>query len=347
MQMNVMKNNSLFPALWLWLFLSVGLFPLFTSCTKEVEFKDKESHPRLVLNGIVTAGDSIRFNVGKSVFFLDGVMDVSTPEGTEVQLFVNGSRQDGLVVTDDTLYDYSVGYNDTYRHMIVKRFTSGYVAQRGDKVRVTVSAPGFETIEAECEVKQDEPQAEVSYVMADSMISSYLDYDSTYYYSYKLDVRLKLTDSSPGNRDCFLIRMNPTYGKMTGKAYWSAFCDSDDPIIGGKSVISDWIGMELNSYVLFNDELFDGKSYTIRLSVSVFGQAMPGTNVSDLNLELLHLNGDLYQYYKTNGGEQELWTSLFYEPVQTHNNIKNGYGIWGSAAVQQIPFRLIIETPAP
>ena len=317
---------------------------LWVSCTKEVEFKDKETAPRLVLNGMICSGDSICFKVSRSVFFLDPVVDYSAPEGVTAQLYVNGNQIGGLQVSDDTLYNDISYFNGQMHSMIYKIFTSSYVAKLGDRVRVVVSAPGYETVEAECEVAQYNPQVEVSYVVKDSFQEASMYGDSTIYFNCDLEVQLKVTDPTPGTMDFYVLRMNPNGGEMGDNTGWSAYLDSDDPVFGGGSVISNWLDLDLGGYysLMFDDRLFDGKSYTIRMRMYVYGNFKEGEDVADMNLELLHLSRDLYQYYSTYCEEQEDWLNFFYEPVQTHNNVKNGYGVLGSASVERIPIRLKI-----
>ena len=317
---------------------------LWFSCTMEVEFKDKETAPRLVLNGMISSGDSICFKVSRSIFFLDPVFDNTAPEGVAAQLYVNGNLVSGLNMSDDTVYNDSYAINGRRRFLVNKLFSSSYVAQQGDRVRVVVSAPGYETVEAECVVAQYNPQVEVSYVVKDSFQEAAMYGDSTIYFNCDLEVQLKVTDPTPGTMDFYVLRMNPNGGEMGDNTGWNAYLESDDPIFGGGSVVSNWLDLDLGGYysLMFDDRLFDGKSYTIRLKMSVYGNFKEGEDVADMNLELLHLSRDLYQYYSTYCEEQEDWLNFFYEPVQTHNNVKNGYGVLGSASVQGIPIRLKI-----
>lgn len=321
------------------------------ACTKEVEFRDKETDPRLVINCVVTAGEPVCFSVGKSVFFLSDVTNTSAPEGLAVTLLVNGSEIYGLTVEDDTI-GYTNGsayhYSEDGQPIIHKLFRSAYVAKEGDEVRVKASAPGFEPAEGSCILQPFQTQFDLQHNITSLHIDSTSSYyDSVCWVDAEIAVKVRLTDPHPGVRDYYLLQIQPKsqtlregsydHGKYLPSIYWNIYAYSDDPVFqqmrsplesepGGESALSD--------RALFTDLLFDGKEYTLNLTLKFHGFLDDSLNDVDFDIEISQLDRNLYQYYctcRTNGGMMGDLEYFFSEPVQTFSNISQGYGIIGSA----------------
>lgn len=321
----------------LFLFAAVSFF----SCTKEVEFNSKHVDPKLVLNAFVYNGEYISFTVSKSVFFLDYLYDASTPDGVNAKLKVNGVEVGGLVVSDDTVYTGSYyehkGEWDEF-YFIRKKYTSNYKAQSNDKVEIIVSAPGYETVWSECVVLDDGLLIEANYTITDSFKNKAYSVNGDsdiFFLHYVIDLRVKITDLNPGQKDYYILDYNSSYEALGLETGWNAYVDSDDPLFG---VTSSFIGEfdivdieGLDKFFIFDDKLFDGKSYTFRANVNIYGNFKKGEDLIDMDLNILRLDENLYKYYNTYSEEQDIWMTFLYEPIQTYTNVNNGYGITGSA----------------
>ena len=322
-------------------FMGLCLFcVLLSSCRKDVEFKGEESDPRIVLNAFLFCGDTISFKVSKSVFFLESNFDASAPEGLNVKLFVNDMEISGLHVANDTMFtnSYYVENGEVKNGFYIsKLFSSNRVLQEGDVVRIVASAPGFETVEAVNRIVGDGALVSANCSMTDSFVQTRI-YDTMIFNGhYTFDLQLNLTDVSP-EKDYYMLRLTPGSGWLGDNTDWWANLYSEDPAFGKISIIQDWIGLDLfdGANFVFDDGLFNGKSYTISMEISMSGSFTEGEDEVDFDVELLHLDNDMYRYYSTYSERQDPIMSFFYEPIQTHSNVKNGYGIVGSVSAQKV-----------
>ncbi len=105
-----------------------------------------------------------------------------------------------------------------------------------------------------------------------------------------------------------------------------------DPLI--KPNEDDLFSYTENQFMVFNDDLIDGKSYTLKV-VLIYGcgedylEQMDTTKgeFCSCNIELRTISKDLYLYYRS--VDDFYWNdgSLFAEPVQIYSNVDNGLGI--------------------
>ncbi len=92
--------------------------------------------------------------------------------------------------------------------------------------------------------------------------------------------------------------------------------------------------IDFSSFALFKDELFNGKEYT--LSLEVFPSRWGSTqNVVGLIIEAHHFSRDAYLYLSSLARSYYSDGNPFAEPIIVHQNIKNGYGIFGLANVNK------------
>lgn len=80
--------------------------------------------------------------------------------------------------------------------------------------------------------------------------------------------------------------------------------------------------------LLFNDNSFNGDEVTLR----VFDNFSSSTNIK-LQLELFSLTEESFLFYQTYQRYYDTRGDLFSEPVIVYDNIENGHGIFGLAAV--------------
>ncbi len=103
---------------------------------------------------------------------------------------------------------------------------------------------------------------------------------------------------------------------------------------------------ENNPYMIFSDELINGKKYSINISVLLpkgqldkYKNPVPIYAIDperrELHLELMHITKDYFYYLRSEETymNQEL---LFSEPVQIYTNIKGGAGLIGAFSI--LPF---------
>ena len=76
-----MKTNKIFP------FLLLGA-AFFQGCEQIVDLDSLKPDPKLVLNGVVKAGEPVRANLSRTWFYTDGKPNLTIP-GADVKLYVN------------------------------------------------------------------------------------------------------------------------------------------------------------------------------------------------------------------------------------------------------------------
>ncbi|MBQ8956922.1 MAG: DUF4249 family protein [Bacteroidales bacterium] len=156
----------------------------------------------MVVNCIAQPGEPIKAVVYKSDFVYDTITDYERPDGTQVFLYVNGESKGEMRLDSDT------SYYAHYLHPVVNWFfTSDYIPQIGDVIKIKVTASGFDDVEGGSEPLPNEPIARIAEVRmteCDSNMSSGHHYpipdtDSTYtvwYTNYRqhLTVTMEITD---------------------------------------------------------------------------------------------------------------------------------------------------------
>ncbi|MCL3779092.1 DUF4249 domain-containing protein [Prolixibacteraceae bacterium JC049] len=111
---------------------------------------------------------------------------------------------------------------------------------------------------------------------------------------------------------------------------------SEDPVLSHNSTEKEFLDdSPENDYLILSDELFNGKTYTLKYSFSLpyhlsQPEKVPGLIKYTVNTELRHISRELYLYYKTINIQDFYYENPFTEPVQIFSNVKNGAGVVGS-----------------
>jgi len=129
------------------------------------------------------------------------------------------------------------------------------------------------------------------------------------------EIKLSFNDPS-ATKDYYII-----YTQM-GNYINAASYDSDDPSIE-----------ELNNHLFLEDLTFNGKQKNISL---IFYNNFYENTPKTLKIYLMHVDEHYYKYAYSAYKQQIAGNSPFSEPVIAYNNIKNGYGIFGAAAISTI-----------
>lgn len=90
----------------------------------------------------------------------------------------------------------------------------------------------------------------------------------------------------------------------------------------------DLFGDSYDSEFIFSDETFNGREFQMNVDLDYYG----GNDY--VMVELTALTKETYRYLKSSNSQQLNQDNPFVEPTTVYNNIRNGYGITGGAAVQ-------------
>jgi len=105
---------------------------------------------------------------------------------------------------------------------------------------------------------------------------------------------------------------------------------STDPNLNwdnGSSSSGVFDDVPINIFHIFNDDLIDGKEYSLSFSYSL--SAYPEANNRTI-IYLQAITEDLHKYLKTYSAQYYYGDDFLLEPIQVYTNVKNGGGILGS-----------------
>lgn len=296
---------------------------LVYSCDKELDYKDLDFEPQIVLNGLIYQDSIIGINVArtKSILELDSVLPFL--ENARVKLYENDVFVEGLI------YDSLGTYHSTTR---TKANTS---------YRIEATANGMETATARFSFKSLSGYrlGNIDYQVHDTVLSIdgpvetdtnmffvVLEFDMLF--NDKADEENYYGFGSNGSFYSYMYEINYTDSGFTetkklhkdNSSYlrFSNYHDAEKyyPNDGGS-----YNGYELNSHI--TDQLFNGEEVNFGLFTSFY------TNIPDPTIEIalfsypydyvyFHKTG--YRYISTNGDP-------FSQPVNIYSNVENGLGI--------------------
>jgi len=119
---------------------------------------------------------------------------------------------------------------------------------------------------------------------------------------------------------------------------------TEDLIFQSRNKISPFENEEYLRSTLFNDELFDGKEYTLKINADQYVGIFVGKDPfnpdghffdiikKELFVDLQSLSYPYYMYLKTRESQSNLDGVMEYfgEPAQIYSNVKGGTGILGN-----------------
>ncbi|MDD3078293.1 MAG: DUF4249 domain-containing protein [Paludibacter sp.] len=330
-------------------FLPTFIISIFltTSCISEIEFDGDVQESLLVMNGFINPDSLIKVHLSKSKFFLQSDSDFPVVADATVTLFVNDQEKGILNYTSNGYYYYQ----------------STYIPQVGDKIKITASNSQFSTIESTTEIPSNPNILSVDTLNFKTNMDYIINYDYYnensepvkdtvgLYISEEGDLRIKFKDNIKLTNYYRIKTAVKNYfdNDSTAIIYTNGY--SDDMVFGGNEIEDIWDVSSYSQYNEFNDELFNGKEYTLKYHYSLYESIYTKktdveTNYYDysnpyyktetkipVKRELLvilqSISKDYYYYLKTrSASENEM--EFFSEPVQVYSNISNKIGIIGS-----------------
>ena len=333
---------------------------LFSACTKPLPFQGEYEEPKLVVNCIAQPGEPIKAVVYKSDFVYDTITDYTMPDGTQAFLYVNGESKGEMWLGSDT------SYYAHYLHPVVNWFfTSDYIPQIGDVVKISVTAPGFDEVEGSSDPLPNEPFG----CIADSRVTKWDTtsmkgfrvpvpdtdtFELVWLTDYKkhITVTLEVTDPNPGMLDFYCLEVSMRFDGDWTYPDGSEIDDNiggveqiyfNDPIIGTSTAeLEDQFGVNVGlgnrSKSTFNDATFDGGSY--RLEIPMVTETLFKANDSinaHVDIRLRHLTEGAYYYYGTITSGNA-YSQYYSEPVSVYSNVQNGFGLVAGSNDKAISF---------
>ncbi len=318
---------------------AIFIMAICLSCVKEIPIDENYQSSQIILNGMFSPEDSVlNIYTTETKEIVGYEKSFAKVSGAEVHLYQDGNDLGTL------------SYDDSYEGESVNG--SRYVMSNVDfsvdsKYSVKVVHPSMGTamatteIPASVEIKSIELKSEyirleeeeetmnamVAYVTFSdpSGENNYYQVAGGYYefaQKYEKDFNINGWDSIGYAKDSFNV-----YRKRFYDVYKQI-----DPLIVDNS--DDMFGGNDNMFLIFNDDLIDGKTYTLRFVITNYwNRSQLDTAAGEyfqVHFVLRSITEDLFKYYAS--AESFYWNDgeLFAEPVQVFSNVDNGVGILSS-----------------
>lgn len=114
--------------------------------------------------------------------------------------------------------------------------------------------------------------------------------------------------------------------------------NSQDPAVVNSNYELQGLGRIYGRVLPFNDELFDGETYTLHFDPNAYfyGDSL----YRSLTIRLKSVTEEQYEYTYASWLQRTARENRYAEPVLVPNNIKNGYGIFAGYSVDEARIRL-------
>lgn len=264
------------------------------SCEKELDYEIPDPGTRAVIDARINAGSNIEAFISRSVYSLSAENPRSSDDFT-VKLYTNDPESPFELVAEP----YNLGYEPQYVYRLNR-------AIEEDKAyRLVVTGPGI-------------PQAEVSERVLNSIPFEEVNYNrDTKEFSFKVA-------DNPNQENYYMITVN---GYGAEDLFFSSL-DLDLEFFEFDSFFEDGDteGRRYGNRAFLTDANFNGKQreYKVRIeggdSQAVF-----------VELRFHHISKSYYRFELTKSA-YNYSDGFFSEPTQIYSNVKNGYGIFATAA---------------
>lgn len=279
--------------------VSFAALVLFMACEKEIPLKQEESEPRIVVNAIFSAGDTIWINLSES---RDVLYDQMLPN-------IENATAKLLDVNDNVLADFTHDTDGRY-------YCTDPMPVAGTTYGLRVEAAGFKTVTA---------SAETPSIIALSTI------DSMSVGSDQVEFNLSFTDDASQDNFYGISIVYHTYveGGEPGEEFLSSnpyFSTKEFYVINGEPDID---GTRYAMEFFFSDNGFNGQTINFTGRQYIWSS---GEGDEFFVVGLKSLSEDLYKYKLSYSKYLDAQGDFFAEPVQVYSNITDGFGIFGGSS---------------
>jgi len=269
---------------------------LFCACEKEIKLKPEEVQPRIVVNGILSAGDTIHIQISES---RDVLYAGQLPLITNAQAWLYDENDNAIAhFTED-----SIGYYSVY----------SVLPQPNNVYKLKVAASGFESISSSTIVPKVIDNFTVDTMRTGDKMNFTIHFndhpDETNFYALTIFQNVY-------NCNDFSCSSSLNAGMCTKE-------------LEVTNVQHNLNGDKCASVFLFSDENFNGSEFTFSTEQDIL------TSYDSINftITLRSITEEYYKYKLTNEAYNEVQPDPFSQPVQVYSNIENGFGIFGGARV--------------
>lgn len=271
---------------------------VFAACEKEIPLDQEETQPRIVVNGLFSAGDTIQIHISESRDILY--------EG-ELPNLTGATAQ--LLNSDNALLG-------TFQHQSDGNYIlTNYIPQAGNTYKIVVTNSGFDDIEGTTTAPA---------IIGVNSIDTLRKGD-------RMTYEIKFNDdASVTNYYALTISKISIYeDEFTGEIYVN-----EDPYFSTTEIFTqngsaDVDGSKWGDIFLFSDASFNGQV----CSFSAENEIYPEEDSVFVVVGLRSVSEDYYKYSISLSKYQQTQGDPFAQPVQVYSNIEKGYGIFGAYSV--------------
>ena len=284
--------------------LSILVFATFIfSCEKEIVLDEDQIKPRIVVNSVFAANDTLRIHLSESrnILYNNGG-DLPDIEDAVAKLYDNSDIELGTFVYESLGNYYLASPFPTAGFTYTLKVTH----PNFDDITTTSTTPSIVNI-MQIDTSTVGDQFNIDITINDNA-------NETNYYSLIIESNVTTTwEIEPG-----VIETN-TY-QITN---W--ICTNDINVEGAADVTGDICSQEL----LFSDKSFNGTQYIFKIT-DYFDE-----NTDFMIVSLRSMSEDLFKYRVTYKNYEENNGNPFGEPVQVYSNVEDGYGIFSGYSAYQ------------
>jgi hypothetical protein len=264
------------------------------SCEKELKLDEELTNPKIVVNSLYSANDTLKVHLSESRSVLqDDYKPLPNIENATVNLFSNGTEVGTLTHQSDGNYILNSPF-----------------PVAGQSYELEVKHPTLDdvTSESTCPSLIQITSIDTSRIQNDFKLAITIQDDpaETNYYSIRImNTFTTEYESSPGVFQIDTI------------TYPAWICTKDI----NSETNADPLGEICQDELFFNDINFNGSTHQFNVSVDIYQGEKLTVYIKSINESLFKYNKSFQLYQENNGNP-------FGEPVQVYSNIENGIGIF-------------------
>lgn len=337
------------------------LFFFLPSCVETLDIDNDDVKPKIVLNGIIEADSVITVKISKTYPFTnDYYANKSNSRSISTDTIVPNLLPEAkllLYINDELKGEVVFLKNDSTKWNNGSVFQSSYRPKIGDKVRVEVTAPGFESVWAETVIPQPilihQVDTATFYRSTDNNRTSngfYVPEDASH---LNLALRINIENPDKKNEGFYALEVYQEWLENRATPFEFFYRRNLDINKDKEPLFSNKVEDELLRFFLeeggeqtvynyyFSDKSFDDKKYEINISVWGYYchrqynpdyESKPELHDDPLNIEITSMSPELYQVLYKDYSKMEFYINLLSEPKITFSNVHNGTGILGSVS---------------
>lgn len=286
---------------------------IFTSCEKEIKFKQKDVEPKIVINALLNTDSAWVINVSHSLNILDKNKPKELPDANVVLKDMEGnilevlnhSADGNFISANNSKPIFGKSYQLEVTHKNYKTIEANTVIPTPvffeiiDTTKVVFKSEESMRVR----IRFTDPAAEANYYFIKAMVE---------YKSYLFDEFGNIVDSMYNN-----------YPEQIGSSNLN-FENLDE-------------NNSKSSELYLKDNLINGKTVEIDLYMNYFLFQL--NEFSNISLVLASAGKDFYLHKISKNKHDNIQDNPFAEPVIIYSNIKNGIGIFAGYSYTALPLK--------